>query len=107
MYPFGWTADPQPADMRAADRKALRALAEGIASRNGYRAVQAGALYRSSGTFMDWAYARHRILALTLEMAPPAHVDGGWYVRDEHLAVELERNRDALLWFLQQASWWR
>lgn len=103
MYPFGWTADPQPPDMRAADAQTLRGLAEGMADRNGYRALQAGQLYRSSGTFMDWAYARQRILALTMEMYPPASVDDGWYVRDEDMHAQLERNRDALLWFLEQA----
>lgn len=104
MYPFGWTADPAPPDMRPGDSDRLKALAQGMADRNGYRALQAGQLYRSSGTFMDWAYARHRVLALTLEMAPPASVDDGWYVRDEDAASELTRNRDALLWFLEQAG---
>lgn len=104
MYPFGYTRDPLPDDMESVDAERLRWLAEGIAGRNGYRALQAGQLYRSSGTFMDWAYARQGILALTLEMAPPASVDGGWYVADEEVATELERNRDALLWFLEQAQ---
>jgi hypothetical protein len=103
MYPFGWTREEVPPDMRPSDRVRLEALAEGIAQRNGYRAVQAGKLYRSSGTFMDWAYAKHRILALTLEMAPAANVEDGWYVHDADIPVELERNRDALLWFLEQA----
>ncbi len=104
MYPFGWTADPQPPDMRPADASTLRRLAHGMADRNGYRALQAGQLYRSSGTFMDWAYAQQSILALTLEMYPPASVDDGWYVPDEDVRTELERNRDALLWFLEQAG---
>lgn len=104
MYPFGWTSNPQPADMRAADAAAMKGLAEGFALRNGYRAVQAGQLYRSSGTFMDWAYARQRILAVTLEMSPRADVDNGWYVRDEDMPALLTRNHDALLWFLEQAG---
>lgn len=107
MYPFGWTRDPLPSDMQAADRDALEELATGMATRNGYRAVQAGQLYRSSGTFMDWAYARQGILALTLEMSPLAGVEDGWYVRDEEVGALLERNRDALLWFLERAGWWR
>jgi len=105
MYPFGYTSDPQPVDMRPGDSDRLKSVADGMAERNGYRALQAGQLYRSSGTFMDWAYARHRILALTLEMAPAASVEDGWYVSDEDVPRELERNRDALLWFLEQ--WWR
>jgi carboxypeptidase T len=104
MYPFGYTLDPLPPDMRPADLDLLRVLASGMADRNGYRALQAGQLYRSSGTFMDWALAKQRILALTLEMYPSASVDDGWYVRDEDVPPELERNRDALLWFLEQAS---
>lgn len=104
MYPFGYTSDPQPQDMRPADLDRLRVLAGGMADRNGYRALQAGKLYRSSGTFMDWAYARQGILALTMEMYPPASVNDGWYVRDENMPAQLDRNRDALLWFLEQAS---
>jgi carboxypeptidase T len=104
MYPFGYTSNPSPPDMRPGDSGRLKALAQGTADRNGYRALQGGQLYRSSGTFMDWAYAKQRILALTLEMYPPASVDDGWYVRDEDMPAQLERNRDALLWFLEQAS---
>ena len=104
MYPFGWTSEPLPSDMRAADRAAMASLAAGIASRNGYRDLQAGALYRSSGTFMDWAYARQGIYALTLELSPGADVSEGWYVEDREMPALLERNRDALLWFLEQAG---
>ncbi len=104
MFPFGWTSAAEPDDMRPGDRDLLAMLAEGVAARNDYRAVQAGQLYRSSGTFMDWAYAKQRIYALTLEMAPRASVDDGWYLPDDDLATELERNRDALLWFLEQAQ---
>ena len=104
MYPFGWTSEPLPADMRPADRAAMASLAAGMASRNGYRDLQAGELYRSSGTFMDWAYARQGIYALTLELSPQASVDDGWYVEDSQVPALLERNRDALLWFLEQAG---
>ncbi len=104
MYPFGYTANPGPPDMRPGDAATLKALAQGMADRNGYRALQAGQLYRSAGTFMDWAYAKQRILTLTMEMYPPANVADGWYVRDEDVPAQLERNRDALLWFLEQAA---
>jgi hypothetical protein len=53
MFPFGWTKESEPVDMRPGDRACLSALANGIAARNGYRPTQAGKLYRSSGTFMD------------------------------------------------------
>ncbi len=104
MFPFGWTSNPEPEGMRSGDLALLADLADGVATRNGYRAVQAGQLYRSSGTFMDWAYAKQWIYALTLEMAPPVSVENGWYLPDDDLAIELERNRDALLWFLEQAQ---
>lgn len=104
MYPFGYTADPSPPDMRPSDAATLKSLAQGMADRNGYRALQAGQLYRSAGTFMDWAYARQHILTLTMEMYPAANVADGWYVRDEDMPAQLERNRDALLWFLEQAG---
>ena len=70
MHPFGWTSQSLPADMRPADLDRFRLLTDGVAALNGYRPLQAGTLYRSSGTFMDWAYASHRIQAVTVEMAP-------------------------------------
>jgi hypothetical protein len=90
--------------MQPADAASMKVLADGIALRNGYRPVQAGQLYRSSGTFMDWAYARQGILALTLEVSPPANVENGWYIPDADMPALLARNCDALLWFLEQAA---
>jgi carboxypeptidase T len=103
MYPFGWTSR-QPWPMTTKKLSAFQVLANGIATRNGYRALQAGDLYLSNGTFMDWAYGRQHILALTLELAPLSRVNDGWYVRDAEREAEIQRNRDAVLWFLEQAG---
>ena len=39
-----------------------------------------------------------------MEMYPPANVADGWYVQRRGHARRAGRNRDALLWFLEQAG---
>jgi carboxypeptidase T len=100
MWPFHWTSEDLRADLRASDRAAAVALARGIASRTGYRAFQAGDFYRADGTFSDWATARHRVLALVLELGPLSHDPHP----DEVIGPELARVRPGLLWALESAG---
>ena len=79
------------------DRDALVALAKGMASRNGYRAMQASDLYVASGTTADYLYGKYRIFAFTIELSS---VD---YPRDTVIASETGRNRDAVLWLAERA----
>jgi len=103
-YPFGYTPQDEPRDMIPGDRDRLVALSTGIADRNGYRVRQYGDMLGADGMFMDWAYARQGILCLTLELGPLPSVTDGHYLRDADLASVLEGNREALLWFLEQAA---
>ena len=105
LYPYGYTTKAVPADMVPDDRAAMRALAQGMASRNGYRAKQAARWYITDGGAGDWSYGRLRLFAFTMELAPRAPKDPDrFYLPDERIGPETEGNRDALLWFLEQAG---
>lgn len=79
IYEYGYTKDPLPPDMVPNDHRALVALARGIASRNGYRALQGSHNYISSGGFGDWSYGTQQILHFTIELAPSTPSAGGFY----------------------------
>ncbi len=103
LWPYGYTTADRPPDMPASLHRTVTRLARGIAMRNGYRAMQASSLYLTSGSFMDWATGVHRIPSLTLEVAPRTRGGGGFYPRASRIAPITAGNRDALLWFLEQA----
>jgi hypothetical protein len=104
LWPYGYTTRDRPTDMLAALLRRVRRLGRGIASRNGYRAMQASALYVTSGSFMDWALGVHRIPTLTIELLPRTRSAGGFYPRASRIGPITRGNRDALLWFLEQAQ---
>jgi predicted deacylase len=104
LWPYGYTIADQPRDMPASKLRTVRRLARGIATRNGYRAMQASSLYITSGSFMDWALAVHGIPTLTVELMPRTRSAGGFYPRASRIGPITNGNRDALLWFLEQAQ---
>jgi len=104
LWPYGYTRADQPRDMPTAKLRTVRRLARGIAERNGYRAMQASSLYITSGSFMDWALGVHGIPTLTMELLPRTRSGGGFYPRASRIGPITRANRDALLWFLEQAQ---
>lgn len=104
LWPYGYTRADQPADMPASKLRTVRRLARGIATRNGYRAIQASSLYITSGSFMDWALGAHGIPTLTIELMPRTRSAGGFYPPASRIGPITRANRDALLWFLEQAQ---
>ncbi|MFN8519400.1 MAG: M14 family metallopeptidase [Chloroflexota bacterium] len=104
LWPYGYTMADQPRDMPASKLRTVRRLARGIAARNGYRAMQASSLYITSGSFMDWALAVHGIPTLTVELMPRTRSAGGFYPPSSRIGPITRGNRDALLWFLEQAQ---
>jgi len=105
LWPYGYTRTDVPRTMTGDDHQALAAMANGIATRNGYTALQLSDLYLTDGDATDWLYGDQRIFAFTVEMYPTdkSHV-GGFYPPDSIITRETTRNDDAVLWFLEQAS---
>jgi carboxypeptidase T len=103
LYPYEYTTKGVPSDMVKRDHKALVALADGVAARDGYTPLQGSHLYITDGSFGDWSYGSQRILHLTMELMPRTTHDGGFYPSGSQIGPLTEANRGALLWFIAQA----
>jgi len=102
LWPYAYTKQDVPHDMSAADHQAMVALGRGMAQRNGYRAEQGSDLYIVAGDQDDWAYGVHGIYGFTIEMAKGSAKR--YYPSKSELNRDLDRNRKAILWFLEQAD---
>jgi carboxypeptidase T len=104
LWPYGYTYTDVPADMSPTDHSAMVAMAQAMAATNGYTPEQASDLYITDGTINDWLYGAHGILNYTFEMYPKTSSQGGFYPPDEVIPAETARNREAILYLLQQAA---
>jgi hypothetical protein len=105
LWPYGYTAADLPASMTRDDLAALRAIGLQMADSNGYTAQQLSELYILDGGSSDWLYHQHRIMAYTIEMYPPDPSKlGDFYPPDSTISAQTERNRQAVLYFLEQAD---
>jgi hypothetical protein len=106
LYPYGYTVADRPSDMSQDDRAAFRALAEAMAEHNGYDPMQSSDLYVTDGGQIDWMYGRHRIFSFTFELYPTPQrtVWADHYPPDERIARETARNRESLLYVIEQAG---
>jgi carboxypeptidase T len=104
LWPYGYTTTDIPADMTADDRNTMAAMGQAMAATNGYTPEQASDLYITDGTINDWLYAQHGILNYTFEMYPRTSTQGGFYPPDEVIPVQTARNREAVLYLIDQAA---
>jgi carboxypeptidase T len=107
LWPYGYTTTDVPADMTRDDEAALEALGRRMASKNDYHPMQSSSLYITDGDEIDWAYGRHRIFMYTFELYP-SHSQvssvARFYPPDEVITRETERNKDAILYLMEQAG---
>ena len=104
LWPMGYTTTDVPADMTLDDRNAMAAMGQAMAATNGYTPEQSSDLYITDGTINDWLYGQHQILNYTFEMYPVTSGQGGFYPPDEVIPAQTSRNRDAVLYLLEQAA---
>lgn len=104
LWPYGHTFDELPPDMWPDDHAVFVALGQTMAASNGYQPMQASGLYITDGDFVDWAYGRHRIFAFTFEMYPSSSGFEGFYPPAGVIAAQTARNRDAVLYLLENAG---
>jgi hypothetical protein len=107
LWPYGYTHTAVPYDMTADDHAALRALGRRMADKNGYEPKQSSALYVTDGDEIDWAYGRHRIFMYTFELYPSHALVSStarFYPADEKIGPQTERNKDAILYLMEQAG---
>ena len=93
--------------MTADDQAALRALGRRMADKNGYEPKQSSSLYITDGDEIDYAYGRHRIFMYTFELYPSHSLVSStarFYPADEKIGPQTERNKDAILYLMEQAG---
>lgn len=103
LYPYGYTYDDLPSDMKPADLAIFQALAGAMAARNGYTAQQASDLYKVNGDHADWFYGARGIYGMTLEMYPTSG-NPGFYPTDDVIPAQTARNRTALRYAIGMAD---
>ena len=104
LWPYGYTTTNVPADMTLDDYNVLVTMGQAMAATNGYTPEQSSDLYITDGTIVDWEYGQHGILNYTFEMYPVTSGQGGFYPGDEVIPAETARNREAVLYLLDQAD---
>jgi hypothetical protein len=98
MWPYGYTRADVPRTMTAADHDAFAAIGHHMADLNGYTPKQLSDLYLQDGDAPDWLYGNQRIFAMLIEMYPTSDPKG------DDIAGEVALNRDAMLYFIEQAD---
>lgn len=104
LWPMGYTTTNIPPDMTTDDWNTMVAIGNAMAATNGYTPQQSSDLYITDGTINDWLYGQHQILNYTFEMYPETAGQGGFYPPDEVIPAETSRNREAVLYLLEQAA---
>jgi carboxypeptidase T len=105
LWPYGYTRADVPSDMTRLDHRTFRAMGRAMAATNGYRAQQSSAMYPTDGDQIDWMYGRQGVFSFTFELYPrgggtPKH----HYPPDEVIGRETRRNREAVLYLMEQAA---
>jgi hypothetical protein len=105
LWPYGYTRTDVPSDMTTDDHAALVALGKKMATMNGYKPMQSSSLYITDGDEIDDAYGLHHIFMYTFEMYPSGVTSlSRFYPADEKIAPETIRNKEAVLYLLEQAG---
>ena len=105
LWPYGYTKEDVPPTMTVDDHTALVAMARKMAKLNGYKAMQGSDMYIYDGDFPAWGYGDQGIFVFTVELYPPWGCRcGGFHPPDNVLKRETKRNREMVLYFLEQAG---
>ncbi len=103
MWPYGYTLTDVPADMTQDDHDVLATMGNAMAAMNSYTPQQASDLYITDGSIRDWLYGVYGIMSYTFEMYPTTS-SPGFYPPDEDIPTQTARNRDPILYLLDQAG---
>ncbi len=104
MWPYGYTYAAVPPDMTQDDHDVMVTMGRAMAATNGYTPEQASQLYITDGSIDDWEYAAHKIINFTFEMYPTSQAGGGFYPPGSVIPRETARNKEAILYLIQNAD---
>jgi len=93
LYPYGYTYDDIPSDMRRIDHKAFVKIGAEMSRTTGYTAQQSSDLYITDGDWNDWMYGAQHRYPFTIELS-----GNGFYPPDEFIKGEAKRNHAAALY---------
>jgi carboxypeptidase T len=103
LWPYGYTYTDLPTDMTQDDHAVFVAMGQAMARTNGYIAQQSSDLYITDGDHDDWAYGVQHIFSYTFELYSRA-ASPGFYTPGKDVARETARNRQAVLYLIQQSD---
>jgi carboxypeptidase T len=103
LWPYGYTYTDVPSDMTQDDHDVFVAMGQAMANTNSYTPEQISDLYITDGNYEDWAYAVHKIFAYIFEMYP-TDSPPGFYPPGSDIVTQTVRNREAVLYIIQQAD---
>ncbi|MBA3801152.1 MAG: hypothetical protein H0X18_19095 [Geodermatophilaceae bacterium] len=89
LYPYGYTREAVPSDMRADDHARLVRMAMEMARLSGYSVGQSSRGDIHVGNQVYWMYGQHRIMSFTFEMGD------SFTMPDEAIPTETGRNMEA------------
>jgi carboxypeptidase T len=98
LYPYGYTYDDIPPDMKRVDHRAFVAIAAEMQRTTGYHAQQSSDLYITDGDFNDWMYGDQHRYPITIEIG-----GGSFYPGDEIIPIESKKNHEAAIFMAKIA----
>lgn len=104
LWPYGYTTSTTPDDMDPTDYQVFSTMGKKMASMNGYTPMQVSSLYVADGSWDDWVYGVHKIFGFTFEMSPTDNGSDGFYPSGAKVEAYVKRNREPVIYFLQQAD---
>ena len=97
MYPWGGT----DANIGSAkDLEVFTKMTEKVAGFTGFDPQKSSDMYVAGGDFADWAYAAHKVFALTIELPPGGGSYGGFYPGPEAIGATSPGNIDAVVFLM-------
>jgi hypothetical protein len=102
LWPYSYTRADVPPEMTQDDHDAYVALGHELAARNGYTPEQGSDLYLVSGDHDDFMYHEWGIFTISFEMRKGSQ--NRYYPTPAELSKDINRNRDAVLYFFEQAD---
>jgi len=104
LWPYGYTDEDVPADMKPEDHAVFVEMGRAMAALNGYTPAQASDLYPTNGDSDDWLYGERGVFAFTFELYPTASNPVGFYPPDEVIPTQTARNHGAVSYLIGVAD---
>lgn len=103
LWPFGYTRQRVVPGITDEEVKVYETIGKKMGASNNYKPMQISDLYPASGGSSDWFWGDQKIWSVTMEMYPKGR-NPGFYPSGSLIPRETERNRDAMLMWMEAAD---